>query len=299
MQALDANQDGRLDLLLTSSVGRDPTLLLTGEDGALAVAETAGGVQIGEVDRGAVHSGTLDGPVTIVAQENFARSMRLDASHRWQVLDQFNPAETGANIVGAATLNLDDERGNELVLVDTGTNKLRVLRKQGERYEAWEQVDLGSFDYIDADVVDLNGDEKDDLLLFGASRFLAIIAGRRPPVLNTVQTFETKLDDMFFADLVAGDLNGDGKSDIAVFDTKSHQVEIITSRAGELTHAINFLVYEQKGFGRQRSEGMQPREAVIADVTGDDRDDLILLVHDRVIVYPQDTGEEPKQVVDR
>jgi hypothetical protein len=290
IQSLDANRDGRTDLVLISDVGRDPTLLLATDDGKFEVATTQGGVQIGQIGRGSIFSGTLDDPVTLVAQDNFARSIRLDESNRWQVLDQFNPSASGAKIVGAATLDLDGQEGNELVLVDAGLNKLRVLRKDGMQYQPWEQIDLGPFPYIAARVVDLNGDKREDLLLFGASRFVVLYAGQRPPVLNMVATFESRLDDPFFVDLVAGDLNGDGEPDVALFDTRKHRLEIVTRRGSELVHAINFRVFEEKGFGRQRAEGMQPREGVIADVTGDGRDDLILLVHDRVIVYPQDNG---------
>jgi len=32
----------------------------------------------------------------------------------------------------------------------------------------------------------------------------------------------------------------------------------------------------------------EPREVLVADVTGDGRNDLVLLVHDRVLVYPQE-----------
>ena len=295
MQTLDANLDGFTDLLLISGVGRAPVLLLSNAEGQLEEAKTEGGVQIGDVGRGSVFSGTLDGPVTLVAQDNFARSIRLDAGNRWQVLDQFNPVESGAKIVGTATLNLDGKEGNELVLIDGGMNKLRVLRKDGEQYEPWETVDLGAFPYIAARVVDLNDDQQDDLLLFGASRFIVLYAGRRPPVLNMMMTFESKLDDVFFSDLVAGDLNDDGQPDVALFDSRKHQVEIITRRDNELVHALNFLIFETKGFGRESSEGMQPREGLIADVTGDGRDDLILLVHDRVIVYPQDDGTESQE----
>jgi hypothetical protein len=37
--------------------------------------------------------------------------------------------------------------------------------------------------------------------------------------------------------------------------------------------------------------GLQPREGLIVDVTGDGRADLLLLCHDRLLVYPQDAGE--------
>ncbi|MGD9856326.1 MAG: FG-GAP repeat domain-containing protein [Planctomycetaceae bacterium] len=290
MLAVDANLDGRTDLLLTDSAGRAPALLVTDAHGVPRLVETAGGLQLGNVERGAVFSGMLDERVTLVAQENFARNLRLDDQNRWQVLDQYNPVESGAKIAGVAALDLDGQPGNELVLIDTGVNKLRVLRKEGQLYQPWEQVDIGTFPYVAAHVADLNNDQRDDLLVFGAQRFLTVYAGQRPPVLKDVMTFESKLRDALFADLVAGDLNGDGHPDVAMFDIAKQNVEIVTRRGESLVHAINFKVFEEKNFGRRSSEGAQPREAVIADVTGDGRSDLILLVHDRVLVYPQDPG---------
>ncbi len=291
MQAIDANQDGQTDVLLTSAVGRPPTLLVTNSKGVLEPVKSAGGLQLGDVKRGALFSGQLESPVTLVAQKNFARSVRLDDQNRWQVLDQYNPDESGAKIEGVATLDLDGHPGNELVLVDTGVGKLRIMRKDGELYVPWEQIDIGAFPYIAAKVADLNHDGRNDLLLFGAQRFLTVYAGERPPVFKDVMTFESKLDDGFFADLVAGDLNGDGNPDVAMFDVVEHNIEILTRRGTSLVHAINFKVFEEKNFGRRSSGGAQPREALIADVTGDGRDDLILLVHDRVLVYPQDDGK--------
>jgi hypothetical protein len=32
----------------------------------------------------------------------------------------------------------------------------------------------------------------------------------------------------------------------------------------------------------------EPRDAAVADVTGDKKNDLIVLVHDRILVYPQE-----------
>jgi hypothetical protein len=287
---LDANEDGRTDLLLISGVGRPPKLLVTQPDGTPRVVETQGGLQLGELTRGAVSSGQLEGPVTLFAQENFARSMRLDEHGRWQVRDQFNPAESGAKVAGAVALDVDGAPGNELVLIDTGVNKLRVLRKEGGLYQPWRERELGTFPYLGAEVADLNADGRDDLLLFGSERVMAVFTGTRPPALTMRRTFESKLENTFFADLVAGDLNGDGRPDVAMFDTRSQYVEIVTPWGGDLRKALSFKVFEEKTFGRRRTEGDQPREATIADVTGDGRQDLILLVHDRVLVYPQDDG---------
>jgi hypothetical protein len=98
-----------------------------------------------------------------------------------------------------------------------------------------------------------------------------------------------------------------------VLDTNARLVEIVAYRAEQgLLPGINFKVFEEKSFQGPNRTGTQPREAVIADVSGDGRPDLILLCHDRVLVYPQDgpgadvtslpkaaSSELPKTVLER
>ena len=38
----------------------------------------------------------------------------------------------------------------------------------------------------------------------------------------------------------------------------------------------------------------EPSQAIIADVTGDGAADLLLLAHDRVLIYPPMTAEKPQ-----
>jgi hypothetical protein len=60
-----------------------------------------------------------------------------------------------------------------------------------------------------------------------------------------------------------------------------------------LREATSFRVFEEKRLVSEATDrGLQPREGLIVDVTGDGRADLLLLCHDRLLVYPQDAGEE-------
>ena len=59
-------------------------------------------------------------------------------------------------------------------------------------------------------------------------------------------------------------------------------------QGGKLVPANRWQVFEERTFRNRRGDGAEPREAVIADVTGDGKNDLIILVHDRVLVYPQE-----------
>jgi hypothetical protein len=47
-------------------------------------------------------------------------------------------------------------------------------------------------------------------------------------------------------------------------------------------------VFEQHTFRGMANALPEPRECAVADVTGDKKNDLIVLVHDRILVYPQE-----------
>ena len=146
-------------------------------------------------------------------------------------------------------------------------------------------------------MADFNGDKRDDLLLFGADKFAVLYAGAAAPALKELASFESQLEKIYPTDVLAGDVNGDGKTDLVLTDTRSHFIEVLQYRADSgLKHALYFRVFEQKSFRNEDEAGgdAEPREAQIADVTGDGLPDLLLLIHDRLLLYPQDDGRESK-----
>ena len=291
LMSLDANGDKRPDFLILVE-NKPPLLLLTNAEGVPAEAPAEAGVGLGNVSAGGIFFGDLDKPALIVAQNNYARRFEL-VEGKFKVADQYNASESQAKIVGASALDLDGKPGREIVLVDTGVKKLRVYRSEENLYRPWREVEIGAFPYKATHVADLNGDKRDDLLLFGPGKFGVLYAGQSDPQMKVLASFETKLEDARFSDLVAGDLNSDGQPDIAVLDTQSQYIEVLDYQPGVgLRHALQFKVFDAKTVAGEQQQGFEPREAQIADVTGDGKPDLILLSHDRVLLYPQHAGEE-------
>ena len=289
--AMDVNKDGRMDVLSIPSgtAKAGVQVLLQKEDGALELAQ-----QKNQLDLGASAAGRtfVSKDRLLVARDSFARAMSFgDAG--WKVEDQFNAGETSASLSGTAALNLDEEPGDEVVLVDTGVKKLRVLKKTDGLYRPWKEVDLGSLQFSSTMIADLNGDGRDDLLLIGSQHFSVLYTGRADPELTEIATFESDRDKSYPADVIAGDINNDGLIDLSVIDTSIDGMEILSidpvRGIKEVTH---FRVFEEKRLVSEDDDrGTEPREGMVVDVTADGLPDLVFLCHDRLIVYPQDSGK--------
>ncbi len=286
----DVNLDGRADYVFFVN-GKPPQVFVSDEKG-LPKAPTAG-VAMTEVGFGAMTACKLEVPALLISQGNFVRSIRLDEAGRWQVVEQFNADDSTAKVAGSAVLDLDGKPGDDLVMIDTGAAKLRVYHNEAGEFQAWKTLDLGGFPYKSSSVADLNGDGRADLLLNGGSKFAVLYAGQSDPELREIGTYESPRKEVFLMDLVAGDVNHDGRPEVCVLDTTAHLVEIVAYRPEQgLQPGLNFKVFEEKSFTGPGRGGVQPREAVIAEVTGDGLPDLVLLCHDRILVYPQDGPEQ-------
>lgn len=283
--AFDANQDDLMDLLMVP-IG-------SGNKG-VRVIQSDSVVDMDPLDLGISSSGGLfvDGNDLFVARDAFARKMSL-AEKKWSVADQFNAGESRAKIAGVAVLNLDQEDGDEIALIDTGIKKVRVLRSSNGVYRPWKEVELGSLKFSSAKVADVDGDGNNDLLLFGAQQFSVLYSGRADWRLEEVASWESSREDAYPADVIAGDVNGDGKIDLTVIDTSIDGVQLLYFDAEEgLEEATHFRVFEEKRLvTSSTSRGTEPREGTVVDVTNDGRADLVVLCHDRLIVYPQDSGK--------
>ena len=289
---IDANHDGHPEFLVFRDLDQGPLLYTHSKDGELSRVTATGGIQLGDISAGAIFQGQLETPAFLIAQKNFARNLQLDAENRWMVKDQYNATETDSKVAGVATLDMDGKPGHEVVLVDTGVKKLRVLRRDQNLYKPWKEIELGNFPFRSCHVSDFNSDGKNDLLLFGDGKFAVIYIDRDLKEFNRLAEFESRLRNTYFSNLISGDINGDGKVDLVAVDTRSHYIEILNfDNKNGLKHALHFKLFEEKSFTRRASSGSEPREGLIVDVTGDGLNDLVILSHDRVLVYPQDDGK--------
>jgi len=101
--------------------------------------------------------------------------------------------------------------------------------------------------------------------------------------------YETPIKDGRLNDVISGDLNNDKRKDLVFLEGARNYVDLVMFEPPhQLVPANRWPVFEERTFRSRRNDLSEPREAVIADVTGDGKNDLVVLVHDRILVYPQE-----------
>ncbi|MBI1849357.1 MAG: VCBS repeat-containing protein [Planctomycetes bacterium] len=298
LRVADFDHDGRADVLVF--VPYEPMhVLVAGPSGfvdasakesfkkSLVQNATAAGLTVADLD------GDGKTEVLLASGKNFARSLAIDesAGGALNIVDQFNAQRPTAEIVSVGVVDSASGPSRQVVLVDKSQNALIVLERGASGvYETVATEEFGAMEVRGMITRDLDGDGKTDVLVYGDDRFAVLFAGGNEPNLVERSHYETTIKNARYGDLIVGDLTGDGKPDVALFDVFNHLVDVVTLGSGlQPRSALDFRVFEEKSFrSSQFRRTPEPREGVIADVTGDGRQDLVLLVHDRILVYPQE-----------
>ena len=290
---VDANGDGASDLLALAQYG-PPALLIQGRDGTFQNVSDAPGFykhMLRNQKPASVASAPLradEPPALLLAGRNLVRAVRYDGTNLL-VEDQFSSTNARSDYAALTAADLDGDGEAELLVVDNTSKWLAILKRNKKGvYEAARQVDIGPFAFLGLATADTDGDGRAEVLLVGQEKLGVLFLHEAAPELKEVAAFETDDEDTTYAQVQVVDLNADGKNELLLREVQKHQLEVLYRSAdAEWKTGMRFKVFQGRIFERRDTPAPEPREVVAADLTGDGLTDLAIIVHDRVIVYPQ------------
>jgi gliding motility-associated-like protein len=189
-----------------------------------------------------------------------------------------NVWSSGGNPWDLTIGDLDGDGKPDLIIVHSGSNNFTVYRNTstpgyiiGGSLDGGNVFSTGSYP-ICADIGDLDGDGKLDLVV--ANNADGTVSIFRNTSNSGTITFNTRVDFTIGSnpyDVAIGDIDGDGKPDIAITNNGNNTVSVLrnTSTPGSITSGsfaakVDFTT------------GANPSQVAISDIDGDGKNDLIV-----------------------
>jgi len=299
MTWLDVNQDGLNDLVILIPYEKIK-FLVQKSDGTFDeqdVAPPGGGSEQPWLSAADVDG---DGKLELLLpQKNFIRAVVLQseptkgseggATWSLKVKEQINGAATSSRIVAVTALPRSGGLAPWLFLLDAERKSLVVCERDAAGvWEIRKTVQLPVTDFQAMDPIMLGGTAHNALAFHGANAVAWLPFRGTVWDLAPIDDYETAIKDGFLNDIVSGDLNQDGRRDLVFLETGKNNIDIVTfDGSNQLSPSVRWQVFEERTFRNRRTDFPEPREALVGDFTGDKRNDLVILVHDRILLYPQ------------
>jgi hypothetical protein len=237
----------------------------------------------------------------LLAQKNFLRAVALKqetpapgstnkVSWVFSVKEQINGAASNSKLVGAAAVPNGTNAVPSLFLLDAERKALTLCERDGSG--VWQVVrnlplPVSEFDRLQP--VALGGTTLNSVGFLGRNLVAWMALGGDIWEFTEIDGYETPIKDGRLNDVVAGDLNNDGRKDLVFLESARNYLDfVLFDSNGKLVPLNRWQVYEERTFRGRRSDMPEPREAVVAELTGDGKNDLAVIVHDRIILYPQE-----------
>jgi hypothetical protein len=311
LKIVDVDQDGLKDVLIFIKY-ESPILVRQIQKRKFAVIDspssqsslikdaTVSSIAIADVDGKA-------GTELLIAQKNFARSLIFENGQSWKVVDQYNAKNTENKVSAVAVFDIAEKNEaprRAIFLLDGQKGQLQMLQAGKDKtYRLEKEINVGrweSADHLKMLYEPLSENAK-NILLFDSKKFALLKPEGQANIARDIEqkfNYETKIKDGSYGNLTAGDINSDGLADLIMVEYKNNNIEILT--LGNQTSAssvepkkpavgLRFKVFEEKAYADKAGKStVEPHELEVADVTGDGKADLVTVIHDRIIIYPQD-----------
>jgi hypothetical protein len=234
----------------------------------------------------------------LLPQKNFLRAVVLEQAAKiagstnppnWKftVKDQINGSASDSRIVGAAAVANGTNAVPSLFLFDAEHKQLTLCERDAAGvWQVVKNLDLPVTTFGSISSVTLGGAA---VAFTGQNSVAWLPLGGEVWKLTRLDDYDTPIKDGFLNDVIAGDLTGGGRKQLIFMETGKNYLDLVNfSAAGKLVPGDRWQVFEQHTFRGAQNAIPEPRECAVADVTGDGKNDLIVLVHDRILVYPQE-----------
>lgn len=297
VRVFDFNQDGLSDLLIFSA--DEPLRVMLQERDATAFTmfndpQGLSGSLVDKLDPSAVTFADVDGDgkeEALIARKRFVRALRINAKNKVEIVAQFNASDDLADLTFGILLPAPDSNAPKkrpLLAYDMARGEL--LRAERDETGVYREKVTTPLKLRPNTGARLIGDRQ--LLLVGPNEVFTSQLGSTKSVLATVSSYESDLEKVVPQSVWVAHLNKSETPYVLLLDsTKTRVLEILRppdekSGSKGWESIMHFAVFNQDPHYRGKTGASEePHDLLAVDVTADGKEDIVMLTHDRLLIY--------------
>lgn len=226
----------------------------------------------------------------LVANQGLVRALSLNTQNELEVLFQANLSGTGKKLKAPLLGDFSGQESPVLLVYNETDKTLEWLERDDDGvFRSKQQIPMEGFSPLLAWLQQVGAESTPRLVYLTKEKIIQVPTAHRGLQATLDPIYDADLEQFIPMVAVVGQLSAGDSRSILLFDRRNYVLEVIhPNKEGEWTSALHFVLFDENPHYRgRRSAEMQPRDCLIADVTGDGKKDVILQMHDRVLVYPQ------------
>jgi hypothetical protein len=226
----------------------------------------------------------------VLKQDASQQSSTNRSGWTFSVKEQINGAASNSRLVGAAAVPNGTNGVASLFLLDSERKAVTLCERDASGvWQVVRNIPLPVSQFTSLQPVAFGCSTPNSVAFLGLNAVGWMPLDGDMWELTELDGYETPIKNGRLNDVVSGDLNNDGRKDLVFLETARNYLDLVIFNGDhKLVPANRWQVFEERTFRSRRTDLPEPREALVIDLTGNGKNDLAVLVHDRVLVYPQE-----------
>jgi len=219
----------------------------------------------------------------VVSNKGMIRALEFDKDKGLKIISQINGVTINSNLTTPVLSNIFGEK-HDFVFYDKSNSKLYLMNKK--TLEIKKEINIKGFEVNEIFSLNADNDKSNEFILLGRKSIAVYDDKNIGFKLKNLISYRIPKEKSISTMLEVGNFNG---KKLVSIDGADHSVNFFKIKNNNLKPVMKFKVFDAISYkGRGNRNGEEPSAIYISDMNNDKKDDIILYIHDKLLIYYQE-----------